>query len=188
MLVLNPDIVIKPGSLQILVRELQTQPRVGLVAPKLIFPDGSLQYSCLRWQTPAIVAYRRTALGRTPWGRRRLARYLMEDFDHNAPCDVDWVLGGAMLVRKKALEEVGGLDERYQLYFEDMDWCRSFWQAGWRVRYEPRAVMIHHHRRESARLPGLLGLANPLARVHIASSIKYFAKHLGNKKLLRSNS
>lgn len=185
VLVLNPDVVLAPGSLQTLVRELDAQPKVGLIAPKLVFPDGTLQHSCLRWQTPTIVAYRRTALGRTPWGQRQLARYLMADFDHSEPRDVDWVLGGAMLVRKKALDEVGGLDERYRLYFEDMDWCRSFWQAGWRVRYEPRAVMTHHHRRESARLPGVLGLANPLARVHIASSLKYFTKHLGGGRRLQ---
>lgn len=187
VLVLNPDIVLAPGSLQALVHELEQHPDVGLIAPKLVFPDGGLQHSCLRWQTPTIVAYRRTILGRTPFGKHSLQRYLMRDYDHAAPRDVDWVIGGAMLLRRQALDEVGGLDERFFLYFEDMDWCRRFWQAGWRVRYEPRAVMTHHHRRESARLPGVLGLANPLARIHIASSLKYFTKHLGNAGRLRQS-
>lgn len=185
ILILNPDVEVKPGSLRTLVAELEQHPRVALIAPKLTFPDGSLQHSCMRWQTPVDIAARRTMLGRTSLGRQRLARFEMHDFDHASARDVDWVIGGCMLVRRSAIDEVGGMDERFFMYCEDLDWCRRFWQAGWRVRYEPRAVMVHHYRRQSARLPGILGVANPLARVHIASGLKYFYKHLGSGGRLR---
>lgn len=180
ILILNPDVIAQPGSLQKLYEEMQQNPNIGLIAPQLRYLDGSLQYSCCRFQTPMLVVYRRSWLGKTSHGKKRLDHFLMKDFDHTKPRNVDWVIGGCMLVRRQALEQVGLIDERFFMYFEDMDWCRRFWQSGWLVRYEPRAVMIHHHRRQSASRPGLRGLLNPLGRIHLSSGFKYFYKHIGN--------
>ncbi len=184
ILILNPDVIAQNGSLQQLYSELQRNPTVGLIAPQLRSPEGTLQYSCCRFQTPLLVLFRRSWLGKTRFGIRRLDHFLMKDYDHSRPRNVDWVIGGCMLVRRQALEQVGLIDERFFMYFEDMDWCRRFWQNGWLVRYEPRAVMIHHHRRQSASRPGLRGLLNPLGRIHLISGLKYFYKHIGNGRKL----
>jgi len=184
VLILNPDILLHPGSLQKLYDEICAEPRIGLIAPKLVNPDNSLQLSCLRWQTPGLVLYRRTPLGKTSVGKRSLDEFQMRSYGHEEPRDVDWVIGGCMLVRKSAVDEIGSMDERFFMYFEDMDWCRRLWQNGWRVRYEPRSVMTHHHQRLSGTKPGLRGLLNPLGRVHLKSGLKYFAKHLGNGRSL----
>jgi len=100
----------------------------------------------------------------------RTARaHLMLDYDHREPRPVDWVLGGAMLVRRRAAEDVGGADERFFLYFEDVDWCFRMGKRGWRVWYVPEAAMEHHHRRESAR--DFRGL-----RRHLMSSLRFYEK------------
>ena len=182
ILILNPDIIVSAGSVQKLYQELRRHTDVALIAPKLQYPDGTLQYSCCRFQTPTYIVAQRSWFGGTRPGKKLIDHVRMADYDHKQARDVDWVIGGCMLVRRRAIEEVGLMDERYWLYIEDMDWCRAFWQAGWRVRYEPAAVMTHHYRRQSARAHGLRGLLTPLGRAHFVSGTKYFVKHIGNKK------
>jgi len=184
VLILNPDVIVSAGSVQKLNHELDTQPDIALIAPKLQYPDGSLQYSCCRFQTPTYIVAHRSWFGATKSGQKLINHIRMHDYDHKTARDVDWVIGGCMLVRRSAIEEVGLMDERYWLYIEDMDWCRAFWQAGWRVRYEPSAVMTHHYRRQSAKAPGIRGLLTPLGRAHFVSGAKYFIKHIGNRRLL----
>lgn len=184
IMILNPDIIFKGQSLEFLLKEMIKDPGIGLIAPKLVLPDGQLQYSCCRFQTPDIVLFRRSALGQTRLGQKRLDHFLMKEYDHLKPRDVDWVIGGCMLIRRQAVEQVGLMDDRFFLYFEDMDWCRRLWQGGWRVRYEPRVSMTHYYRRQSNSRPGWRGLLTPLGRAHFISGIKYFTKHIGNKKRL----
>jgi GT2 family glycosyltransferase len=170
--VLNPDIVVFPESFDKLLAALDDDSTLGVVGPKLLNPDRTLQYSCNRFYTPLTPLCRRTALGRLPLGRRILQRDLMMDVDHDHPMDVDWLMGSALLLRRDALDAVGPLDERYFMYFEDMDWCRRFWHHGWKVRYVPEATMVHFHQRASAQ-----SFWRFHARVHIASAAKYFLKH-----------
>jgi hypothetical protein len=81
-------------------------------------------------------------------------------------------------MRREAWFQAGPQDERFFMYFEDTDWCRSFWEAGWRVTYFPGAEMIHFHDRSSAKQSWFLApFASVTARSHIASWIKYFLKH-----------
>lgn len=172
LLILNPDVVVFSKSIDALCQALAADARLGVVGPKLLNPDGSLQYSCHRFYSPATPILRRTVLGKLWFARERLARDLMMDWDHQEARDVDWLMGSALLLRRAAVEDVGGLDERFFLYFEDMDWCRRFWQKGWKVRYAPEAVMTHYHQRLSAR-----SLWRRHTRIHIASALKYFLKH-----------
>jgi hypothetical protein len=85
--------------------------------------------------------------------------------------DVDWMLGGALLVRRTAYEDVGGMDERFFLYFEDVDWCSRMQRRGWRVTYVPQAVMIHDHQRASAH-----GFLNRGQRRHLESGLRFWEK------------
>ncbi len=182
VVIMNPDITVLSGSLEEMMAFMDTNKEVGVMGPKLIHPDGSLDASCYRFPTMMIPVYRRTPLGSLPVGRRAIAEYLMEDYDHEITRDVDWLLGAVLIVRREALEKVGPLDERFFLYFEDTDWCRRFSEAGHRVVYHPVAKMVHYHERLSAQGPWFLSILRPSTRIHIASCVKYFSKWKDGKK------
>ena len=152
VLVLNPDIAVEDGAVEALVRFMDAHPDAGLGASKLINPDGTLQYSCRRFYTLATLLLRRTPLGRLFRNSSAIADYLMLDYDHEESRPVDWVIGACMMVRREALRDIGPMDERFFLYFEDVDWCYRTWQAGHRVYYVPESVMCHRHVRASASL------------------------------------
>jgi hypothetical protein len=178
--VFNPDILLTPGSLDELVRFLDEHPDVGLVAPQLKNPDGSLQHSCYRFMEPKTVLYRRLPfLKSLPQAKKHVDEYLMADWDHADTRDVDYVLGAAMLVRREALDQVGAFDPEFFVYFEDQDLCRRFWKAGQRVVYHPASQMIHYHRRETAEGGFFRQLTHPLTRIQIKSAIYYFRKYRG---------
>ena len=105
----------------------------------------------------------------------------MKDFDHLTNKEVDWLFGACLLIRKSFLEKIGLLDERFFMYFEDLDLCRRFWHQGYKVVYFSQVEMVHYHQRLSAEKGGVLGIFSRGGRIHIASGIKYFAKYLGVK-------
>ena len=180
VMIMNPDILVWPGSIEALVTYMDAHQDVGLVGPKLTNPDGTTQQSCYRFHTPMIPLYRRTIAGRLPHARRALAEFLMEDFDHASPREVDWLLGGALIARREAAAGVGPLDESFFLYFDDTDWCRRFWEKGWKVVYCPDSVMVHFHQRASK--GGVTELfRNPVARIHVRSAVTYFRKYQGKE-------
>ncbi len=170
-LILNPDVTVLPGSLDRLLDFADEHPKTGIVGPQLLNEDGSIQDSCRRFYTFGTLLLRRTFLGRLRPDSRTVARHLMRDFDHRSPRPVDWVLGGCLLVRRAALETVGPMDERFFLYFEDVDWCYRMWQGGWEVFYAPEARFVHRHRRESAR-----GALHRGFWRHLGSLISFYEK------------
>ncbi|MBK8166507.1 MAG: glycosyltransferase [bacterium] len=170
-LVLNPDIVVQPGALDRLLEFADTHPRAGLVGPQLLNEDGTLQESCRRFYTLRTLLLRRTILGKLFPDSRTVQRHLMRDFDHRSSRPVDWVLGGCVLARRTALDRCGPMDERFFLYFEDVDWCYRMWQAGYEVQYTPDARFVHRHRRASAR--GRFGRSWWL---HLGSLISFYEK------------
>jgi len=176
VMIMNPDIIVFSDVLEKLVQFLDTRQDVGIVGPKLLNPDKSLQYSCYRFPDFWEPVYRRTPLGRFDFAKKKLDNYLMKDFDHNARREVDWLLGGCLLIRKKALDDVGFLDERYFAYFDDVDLCRSMWEKKWKVVYDPEISVIHFHRRESAEGHWLGAIFKKVTRIHLASWLKYFKK------------
>ncbi len=172
VLFLNPDVRVQPGSVESLIRALECHPDAGIALPQLRYPDGVLQYSCRRFYS-----YSSLLMRRGPWkplfrGHPVVKTHLMYDWDHSSLTAVDWGLGAAMLVRRAAVPGRDLFDERFFLYFEDVDLCLRMRQSGWKVLYEPAAVMIHQHRRESAR-PGAI-LAR---RHHLVSLVKFLGKH-----------
>ncbi len=170
ILLLNPDIEVRPGAIDALVTFMDTTPDVGITGGKLFYPDGALQYSCRTFFTLPVILYRRTFLGKLFPNSSVLKRHLMTDWDHDTVRDVDWMLGACMLIRRSALKDVGLMDERFFLYFEDVDWCYRMKKGGWRVCYLPQAEMIHHHRRESAK-----GM-NKTLFFHIMSMFHFYDK------------
>ncbi|MBU0648950.1 glycosyltransferase family 2 protein [Patescibacteria group bacterium] len=178
-LILNPDITVMPGSLEKMMRFMDQNPKVGLVAPQLLNPDKSVQYSCYQFPTLGVPIYRRTPLGKFAHGKKVLKQYLMSDWNHADTREVDWCLGACLMARRETVEQVGMLDQRYFMYFEDADWCRRFWQAGFKVVYFPEVKVIHYHIRQSADVPWFMGLFQKISRIHMASALKYFWKFRG---------
>jgi N-acetylglucosaminyl-diphospho-decaprenol L-rhamnosyltransferase len=170
-LVLNPDVEVLPGSVEALAAYLEAHPPVGVCGPKLLNPDGSLQYSARTYYTFWTILLRRTFIGRLFPRAHALREHLMMDWDHGEERDVDWMMGGALLVRRAAVDDVGGMDERFFLYFEDVDWCSRMHRRGWRVVYVPQAEMIHAHQRASAR-----GFLSRGQRIHIESALRFYEK------------
>jgi GT2 family glycosyltransferase len=172
LLLLNPDVMVRPGAVKLLLETMQSRPQVGIALPQLRNPDDSLQYSCRRFYT-----WNALWMRRGPW-RRRLAshpavqRHLMQDWDHASLTEVDWGLGAAMLVRRQAVPGAQLFDERFFLYFEDVDLCWRLHRAGWKVVYNPAAIMTHQHRRDSARAGASLAKGH-----HLGSLMKFLWKH-----------
>jgi hypothetical protein len=171
LLMLNPDTLVHPGALQSLVAFMDAHPRAGAVGPRLLNSNGSLQYSCRRFPTPRAALLRNTLLGRLI-GRDRFTRaYLMADWDHRTPREVDWISGAAMCIRRQAWQEVGGFDEDYFMYAEDMDWCLRAHRLGWRIHYLPEAVITHRIGRSSDQRPLAM-----VAQFH-RSMARFYRKH-----------
>ncbi len=169
--ILNPDTVVRPDAVQRLFDYAEAHPEAGIVGPRLEFHDGSVQYSCRRFYTLRVLLLRRTPLGRLFPRSRAVREHLMEDFDHASTRPVDWILGAAMFVRRDAVERVGAMDERFFLYFEDVDWCYRMHQAGLRVVYHADAVVTHGYRRESAQR-----VLNRSFVAHLVSLFRYWEK------------
>ncbi|MBI4713815.1 glycosyltransferase family 2 protein [Candidatus Uhrbacteria bacterium] len=179
-LVFNPDIAVFGGEFDAMVEYMDANPNIGMLGPKLLNPDRTLQYSCYRFMGPSIIFYRRIPILRSlGFAKRADSLYQMKDWDHNEIRDVDYLLGAAMFVRKEAVEKVGGFDPAYFVYFEDQDWCRRFWLAGWRVVYHPDIKLVHYHRRETAEGSFLQQIRNPLTRIQMQSAIYYYKKYKG---------
>ncbi len=178
LLLLNGDILVKPGSIKSLYDYVSQNPSVGIVGPKLLNFNETLQDSCFRFYEPMTIVYRRTFLGKTSFGKKHLDWFLMKDQDHEKILEVDWLMGSALMLSRKALEKVGYMDPRYFMYMEDVDWCRRFWENGYKVVYYPLSVMHHYHGKISGK-KGVIHslLLNKYTWIHISSAIKYFRKY-----------
>jgi GT2 family glycosyltransferase len=136
VLLLNPDTEVYAGTLDAALARLRSDPEVGMVGVKLVTESGELDHACKRsFPTPASALGHFTGFG----GGQYRATHLGDD----EPGEVDAVNGAFMLCRAEAVREVGLLDEGYWLYMEDLDWCHRFWDAGWKVFYEPAGTALH---------------------------------------------
>ncbi len=176
ILVLNPDITILPGKIEKLVDFMEKHSKCGLAGPRLVNPNGQLQYSAYKFPSFWLPIFRRTILGNIPALASWLKSYQMMEWDHKDSRPVDWLLGACLIVRRQAIKEVGLMDERFFLYVEDTDWCRRFWAKGWEVWYVAEVELVHYHERLSAQKPLLAALFSRITWIHIASWFKYFKK------------
>lgn len=178
-LILNPDLAIFEDAIKILYNFMETHPKVGIAGPQLLNADKTIQDSCRRFPDGLLPLARRTIFGRTAWGKKWNNHFLMSNVNHSKNMPVDWLFGAALMVRAKAVREVGLLDDRYFLYMEDLDWCRRFWAKHWEVWYIAEAKLIHFHQRKSDDDLGWLGIFKKSGRIHVASWLKYFWKYFG---------
>lgn len=150
--VLNPDTRLEPGTARALVQRLQSQPRVAACGPRLKNADGS-DYPSARVDPSVPVAVMHGVLGSWWPSNPFTARYRQLGADPARPRVVDWVSGAAVWLRRSALDTVGGWDERYFMYLEDVDLCFRLRRAGWEVAYEPGGVVWHVQGASTARRP-----------------------------------
>jgi len=143
VLFLNPDTVVRPGALETLVRTLDGDTTIGVCAPQLLGADGTIQESSRREPTYAALLHQYTPLRLLRIFKGAYRRYKMSDFDFRRAADVEVVMGAAFCVPARVLAQVGVLDERFFVYFEEMDFCRRVREAGLRVRFEPSAQITH---------------------------------------------
>lgn len=179
IMIMNPDLAILSDAVNKMYQYMETNPQVGLAGPRLINADKSIQYSCTAWPDWKLPFYRRTFLGNTRAGQRWLDNYTMKDMNHYKNSYVPALFGACLIFRRDVLDKVGFLDERYFMYFEDLDWSRRFWENGYKVAYIGEAEIIHLHRRQSAAENIIKSLSRKTARFHIISFIKYLLKFRG---------
>jgi len=149
VLFLNPDTEVAEESLAYLWETLFANARTGVVGPRLFYPDGSHQHSGFRFPTLAQVFLDFFPLHGKLLESRLNGRYARLFYEGNASFPVDFVLGAAMMVRREVIEQVGGFDEGYWLYCEEMDWARRVRAAGWEIRVDPRAHVVHYEGQSS---------------------------------------
>jgi len=141
----NPDAIPQPGAIDELRTFIESNARAGIAGPAMIYPDGTLQPSRRRFPTVLGTLVRRTPL-RLAFDPYKLQRrhYHLDDRP-TEPVEADWMLGGFLMFRRAMLDELGGFDEGFFLYGEDIDLCYRAWRAGWSCWYVPGAVVEHEH-------------------------------------------
>jgi len=157
VLVLNPDCVMRPDAPRVLADYLLSHPRVGIAGPQLLDGSGRIEYSGRSFPTPFTFLFNRYSLLTRLFPNNRWSRhYLLSDWDRTTEREVDWLSGACLMVRRDAIDEVGGMDEQFFMFNEDVDWCRRMNLAGWSVSFVPAAVAVHEigasKRRVSARV------------------------------------
>ncbi len=143
VLFLNPDTILPAGSLTTLLEKLYAIREAGVVVPQLVHPDGRIQPSCRRFPTHADLFYELFGLSRLFSRSPRFNRWKMGDFDHRQAAEVEQPQGACLLARPEVVKQIGRWDERFPIFFSDVDWCRRVWENGWKIRFEPSVQIIH---------------------------------------------
>ena len=145
VVVSNPDIEVTPGAIAALTSFADAHPCCGIAAPQLRYPDGRWQPSRRSFPTVRGTLVRRTPLRRVMRPEERQRQHYLLDERPTEPAESDWFLGAFLLLRREMLDELGGLDEGYHLYGDDIDLAYRARKAGWERWYVPEAIVIHHH-------------------------------------------
>jgi N-acetylglucosaminyl-diphospho-decaprenol L-rhamnosyltransferase len=160
--VLNPDVdFVTTHVMDRLERHLE-HPAVGVAAPALELPDGEVQGSAREVPSPFDLC------------RRRFWKKSPDEVRIDKPVTVDWVVAACLAIRREAFDAVGGFDERYFLYFEDVDFGVRLRQAGYAIVYDPTIRVLHGHAADSNG-----PLASWATRQHIRSAYTFYSNHSG---------
>ncbi|MCO6453147.1 MAG: glycosyltransferase family 2 protein [Caldilineales bacterium] len=174
LFLLNPDAEPDPGSIAELWRYLEANPGVGIAGPRLRYPDGSVQSSRRRFPTLPVLFTESAVVQEYLPGLSLFRRYYLADQADDIPQTVDWIVGAAMFARRQVYEQIGGLDESFFMYSEELDWCRRAVEAGWQVGYVPAAGIVHYEGKSSEQV---------MASRHVrffSSRVLYTRKYYGS--------
>ncbi|WP_304201656.1 glycosyltransferase [Phocaeicola plebeius] len=168
--IINPDIIILKNSLDTLLNYIKDNLHIGIVVPKLLNPDFSIQYSVRGFITLKTLFTRIMTKGKDNINNKLISQYLCKNIDHTKIQPIDWAIGAALFMSKKTYAELGGFDVDYFLYMEDEDICLRCWELKKAVIYNPDAIMIHNHIRASSKL-------GKKTILHLKSMYTFFKKH-----------
>jgi GT2 family glycosyltransferase len=169
---LNPDSEVLNGAIQELIQYFDNHPQVGIIGAQLINSDGTIQLSCRSFPSYKTVLFNRYSLMTKLFPKNRYSNaYLYTDWNHKSVKEVDWVSGACLAHRRTVSDELQGLDERFFMYSEDVDFCLRAKQHGWKVHYHPAFKVLHHIGGSSKQVPYEM-----LIERH-RSMWQYYAKH-----------
>ncbi len=152
LLFINPDTLVSQNTLSESIRLMRERPDIGLMGPEILNPDGTLQVSCRRgFPTPAVAFYKLAGLSALFPKSRRFGRYNLSYLDPKAECEVDAVSGSFMVMPRCLFQDIGGFDEAFFMYGEDLDICYRVKERGYKVWYNPRTQIIHFKGRSSSK-------------------------------------
>jgi N-acetylglucosaminyl-diphospho-decaprenol L-rhamnosyltransferase len=176
-LLLNPDAWFLGDGLRKLVDFANAHPEAGVVGPKLLHPDGSLQRSVRGFPTPWRLATEFFFLRKLAPRSRLFNAFHGGPADHNSVYEAEWLGGACLLVQRAAVDAVGGFDERFFLFSEEVDWCYRFREAGWKVLFYPGAEVTH-----------VIGISHAPARYTelVLSHLRFLQKHRSPKEAERA--
>ncbi|UFP96929.1 glycosyltransferase family 2 protein [Gloeobacter morelensis MG652769] len=168
----NPDVVFQPWTIARLIHTIDSAPDVAIVCPKLLYPDQSVQPSVRHFPTLTYFVLR-NLLGERMQRKLYPFKYYCEElYDAEQPQQIDWGIGAFMMISGDYVSKYGLFDERYFLYFEDVQLCHDAWKNGFRVLFDPQATAVHKYQRASTR-----NSFNYLRVLHTSSALKFFARH-----------
>lgn len=173
LVLLNSDVEVLPGCIALMLDYMERQEKIGILGPQVLDLSGGVQRSCMGFPTLWNSFCRAFALDTIFPKSRFFGQYLMTYWPHDSTREVDIINGCFWIVRRKALELVGPLDERFFIYGEDKDWCRRFWDAGWTVVYFHNAQVVHYGGASSSSAPVKFFIEMNRA------NLKYWSKHRG---------
>lgn len=182
-LLLNSDTIVRPGAIDELMQAMREHPHAGLVSPRLEWPDGRPQHSCFRDRRPRDEFFRAARTGVI----ERLFGFVPRTHDvSDEPMECEWTSFACVLIRREVIEQIGGLDEGYFLYSDDVDYCRNARQHGWNVLHWPSARVVHL-RGGSGPVKQLSAQRKRRPRYWYASRAHYYRKFFGRFGLWRAN-
>ena len=171
---INSDVIVHPGCFEQLTRILESQRELGLVGPRITGGDGRLQLTCRRLPSFWNLTCRALALDRVLSRWPLFSGFEMRHWDYAHQAEVEVLSGCFWLARKSAVEQVGGLDERFFFYAEDVDWCKRLHDKGWKIMFVPGATATHFGGGSSSNAP--LRYSIEMQRANLA----YWQKHHGS--------
>ncbi len=171
VLLLNPDVELHEGALATMLEFMRDNDGAGALGCKLLLPNGSVQQSCRTFPTPDVLLWEATGLSRLFPRSRVFGRYRMGYWGYDDVREVDQPMASCLMLRRKALDDVGTLDEQFPIYFNDVDLCLRLKQAGWRIFFTPHATALHHHGQSTKQVRGRM-----IAESH-RSLAAFYRKH-----------
>ncbi|BAC91731.1 glycosyltransferase [Gloeobacter violaceus] len=169
---INPDVVFQPETILKLHGILVASRDVAIVCPKLLYPDHTVQPSVRTFPTFTYFLLRSLIGEKLQRKLYSFSYYYEHLYNFEIPCEVDWGIGAFMMVSGDYISKYGLFDERFFLYFEDVNLCLNAWRNGFRVLFDPQATAIHKYQRASTRSP-----FNYLRLLHTVSAFKFFTRH-----------
>lgn len=169
ILILDVDTIVHNDAIQIMMQTIEQDSRIGVVGPRLVDKFGRLQFSCRNFPTILSKIYRQCPPGLQGL---LLKKEEFRNWEHNSLREVGYLIGACQLIRKSAIDDIGLYDSRMFYGVEEVDFCLRLWKKGWKVIYNPKAVITHIEQRMGRRK-----IISRLQLEHLKNMFLYFCKH-----------